>query len=313
MEQRDTGVIYAISDTANSLMYIGQTITSIKTRFNQHRQSAVNGETSKLYNAMREIGEDKFRIAPVVTGIPTSMLDIIETLIIYGLGCDLEGLNTTIGCGTLRFTAQGGVVVDVKTTEHLNDFEIAKQCLLSQTPHILECAIERFFNESGIEMPKDISLEDSLTSAIVVDSRQTIRTYTKSALKAKAELLSMARDAYSQGDMETANKWIAVAEAKSRVKRGLAWWVERNFKLGGLHEQSAEEVAHRNKAISQGADMDEANKRAAQAIRQYLADGGKRSYMGIARWLNENNYKTRRGADGWRHQGVKNLMERFNL
>ena len=61
------------------------------------------------------------------------------------------------------------------------------------------------------------------------------------------------------------------------------------------------------------AETDEANIRAANAIRIYLLQGGKKSLTAIANYLNENNYKTRRAKAGWKPQSVKNLMKRFGI
>lgn len=159
-------------------------------------------------------------------------------------------------------------------------------------------------------------LERAIRVGIAIEERKTISARTSSALKAKADLLRNAGERYANGDIEGANKFIELAEMKSRVKRGLGWWVERGFKLGyrrASESYTEAERAERARLRAKDANQDDANLNAKTAIEEYLREGGKQNYSAIANYLNENNYRTRRGKSGWKAQSVKNLMERFNL
>lgn len=63
-----TGRIYIIKNTVNNKVYIGQTVKSVKDRFNQHMRDAfviVNGEfkaKDKFHSAIRDIGTNKFYV-----------------------------------------------------------------------------------------------------------------------------------------------------------------------------------------------------------------------------------------------------------
>lgn len=59
------GHIYRITNTENEKVYIGSTETSIHYRFQVHQCNSDNlcyGGNSELYKAMREMGNDKFRV-----------------------------------------------------------------------------------------------------------------------------------------------------------------------------------------------------------------------------------------------------------
>lgn len=164
-----------------------------------------------------------------------------------------------------------------------------------------------------LDVAGESELEKSIRVAVAIEERRKIGDNTSKALQAKATMLANAREAYQAGDMEQAQRWIDACQVKSRVKRSLDWWVERGFRLGSTHALSEEERAMHAKARAMEAETDEANTRAANAIRVHLKQGGARNYSQLAKYLNDNNYKTRRGKAGWKPQAVKNLMERFSL
>lgn len=164
-----------------------------------------------------------------------------------------------------------------------------------------------------LDIAGESELEKSIRVAVAIEERNTISARTSAALKAKAQLLAKVGESYHAGDIEAAQQLLDLAQLKSRVKRSLEWWNERGFKLGSRHELTeAERNAHAAARMME-AETDEANTRAANAIRVFIKQGGKRNYSNIAAYLNENNYKTRRGKNGWKPQSVKNLMERFGL
>lgn len=168
-------------------------------------------------------------------------------------------------------------------------------------------------NFKVLDIAGDSELEKSIRVAVAIEERNVIAARTSAALQAKAVLLSEAGEAYNNGDMETAQRALDLAQLKSRVKRSLEWWAARGFRLGSTHIHSDEERANTAKRRIMEAETDSANTNAANAIRLFLKQGGKRNYSAIAAYLNENNYKTRRGKAGWKPQSVKNLMERFGL
>ena len=60
-----TGYIYCISNTDNDKLYVGQTITTINTRFKQHCHHAnklTKGQECLLHTAMRKHGVEKFSV-----------------------------------------------------------------------------------------------------------------------------------------------------------------------------------------------------------------------------------------------------------
>lgn len=164
-----------------------------------------------------------------------------------------------------------------------------------------------------LDIAGESELEKSIRVAVAIEERNTISARTSAALQAKAQLLAKVGEAYNFGDMEGAQSMLDLAQLKSRVKRSLEWWAARGFRLGSTHELSEEEKKAHAEARMMEAETDEANTRAANAVRVYIKQGGKRNYSAIAAYLNANNYKTRRGKAGWKPQSVKNLMERFGL
>lgn len=168
-------------------------------------------------------------------------------------------------------------------------------------------------NFKVLDIAGESELEKSIRVAVAIEERKTISARTSAALQAKAQLLAKVGEAYNSGDMESAQSLLDLAQLKSRVKRSLEWWAARGFRLGSTHTHTeAERKATAERRVME-AEKDEANTRAANAVRVYLKQGGKRNYSAIAAYLDENNYRTRRGKAGWKAQSVKNLIERFEL
>ena len=59
------GFIYKIYNDANSRIYIGQTRTTIKNRWKQHRVDSHGHRNTVLYRAMRKYGIDKFHVIEI--------------------------------------------------------------------------------------------------------------------------------------------------------------------------------------------------------------------------------------------------------
>lgn len=70
------GTIYAIKNTENDKVYIGQTTTKLKDRFGHHLSATKDNKKNKqkLYKAMDEIGKDKFYIEPLLENVPNKLL-----------------------------------------------------------------------------------------------------------------------------------------------------------------------------------------------------------------------------------------------
>ena len=165
----------------------------------------------------------------------------------------------------------------------------------------------------ALDITGDSELERAIRIGVAIDERKTLSCRTSSALQAKANFLFKAKECYESGDLDEAKKFVELAELKSRNKRGLEWWSMRNFKLGSTHKLSNDEKANNALYRIQEANNDVANINASKALKEYLIQGGLRNYSHLANYLNENNYRTRRGKSGWKPQSVKNLMDRFYI
>jgi transcriptional regulator with XRE-family HTH domain len=95
--------LYVIENSVNNKKYVGITTTSLGTRFYHHKSAASSGEgkDSKLYNAMRKFGEDKFSIR-LLRCDAKSIEELLkqETDTILELDTINRGYNTSYG-GTL--------------------------------------------------------------------------------------------------------------------------------------------------------------------------------------------------------------------
>jgi predicted GIY-YIG superfamily endonuclease len=62
MPNYQNGKIYKLVNSENEIIYIGSTTVTLAQRMRGHRSSAKTSSRGILYNAMREIGIEKFRI-----------------------------------------------------------------------------------------------------------------------------------------------------------------------------------------------------------------------------------------------------------
>lgn len=93
-----TGIIYIIKNRLNDKVYIGQTTTDIKTRFNQHcKNSTLKSRHYKLYNAIKKYGKEKFYIEILEQDIDINKLDEREIYYIEKYNSYLKGYNSTKG------------------------------------------------------------------------------------------------------------------------------------------------------------------------------------------------------------------------
>lgn len=93
-----TGIIYIIKNRLNDKVYIGQTTTNIKTRFNQHcKNSTLKSRNYKLYNAIKKYGKENFYIEILEQDIDINKLDEREIYYIEKHNSYLKGYNSTKG------------------------------------------------------------------------------------------------------------------------------------------------------------------------------------------------------------------------
>lgn len=91
-----TGILYKITNTVNDKIYIGITYRQLDKRWEQHKASVRAGQTSKIYNAMRDIGIDKFSIHEI-SRFEQGDLEEAETRYITELNTVNDGYNTSYG------------------------------------------------------------------------------------------------------------------------------------------------------------------------------------------------------------------------
>lgn len=93
------GCIYAIKNTINDKVYIGQTTMTLHERFLCHMKPSTQKERScyKFYKAIQEIGEDNFYIEEIESNIPVSQLDAKEVYYIKKYDSYKNGYNSTNG------------------------------------------------------------------------------------------------------------------------------------------------------------------------------------------------------------------------
>lgn len=65
MDIKPFGIIYKITNKINGKLYIGQTVQTIKSRWNDHRYMARKNKQSKLYFAIKKYGEENFTIESI--------------------------------------------------------------------------------------------------------------------------------------------------------------------------------------------------------------------------------------------------------
>ena len=102
------GYIYKITNKINNKIYIGQTVKSVKVRFQQHLSTAKNNKSNclhrgyALHNALLKYGAENFQVE-TLGEYPDEELDAVEISIIKELGSLAPaGYNITAGGGGIR-------------------------------------------------------------------------------------------------------------------------------------------------------------------------------------------------------------------
>lgn len=92
------GKIYIITNDINNKVYIGQTIRSLKQRFNDHIYDAINidGHINKFHIALLTIGINHFKIN-TLEEVDSNMLDAKEVEYIKKYDSYYNGYNSTLG------------------------------------------------------------------------------------------------------------------------------------------------------------------------------------------------------------------------
>lgn len=97
------GSIYLITNLINGKQYVGQTKRSVKDRYAEHIQEALNTDKNlHLYNSMRKYGIENFRIDILEDNVAESDLDALEIYYIGLFDTFLNGYNNTVGGGGVR-------------------------------------------------------------------------------------------------------------------------------------------------------------------------------------------------------------------
>lgn len=100
------GIIYKITNTINQKVYIGQTIATLKTRWNSHVYESKRDKLNfPIYRAIRKYGVNNFIIEEIDFSNNIDELNLKETFHIlknksnkpkYGYNCDTGGNNKTV-------------------------------------------------------------------------------------------------------------------------------------------------------------------------------------------------------------------------
>lgn len=106
--EKPFGIIYKITNTVNNKIYIGQTIHSLKKRFQAHlAQSEKRGDKMVVCRAISKYGKDNFTIEKIDEAYSQKELNDLEIFYISkfnSLANDEKGYNIASGgvCGDLR-------------------------------------------------------------------------------------------------------------------------------------------------------------------------------------------------------------------
>lgn len=90
-------IIYKITNTITSEVYIGQTKRTLEERKSDHIKKVNRGKHSKLYNAMREYGIDNFVFETICTAETPDELNALEKYYIAKYDCINAGYNKNKG------------------------------------------------------------------------------------------------------------------------------------------------------------------------------------------------------------------------
>ena len=175
------GFIYIIRNTVNSKVYIGQTSTSVKQRWQEHLRHAQYG-TQIINRAMKKYGIDKFYIETLEI-CDISLLDYREMYYIelYGSTNKSKGYNVSIGGNVPRFKRK------VLSISDLVDLYVNKKFTLEEIADKYEVSryiISTELTNAGIQIRdrhESSSRFNKIPKNVLIECLQKGRTVRKAA------------------------------------------------------------------------------------------------------------------------------------
>lgn len=157
-------ILYKISNTINNKLYIGQTITGLAKRWGQHKASCIRRKRSKLYNAMRKYGIDKFKIEEICRVENIEELNKIEKETIEKFDTVYNGYNITFGgLNYTRICKNGLTGEGNEAVKYLKKCDIFEQCVILTRVLFVVCLKYNLNN-------KDLDKEPSEEIKTMIDS-----------------------------------------------------------------------------------------------------------------------------------------------
>jgi group I intron endonuclease len=121
--------IYKITNTANGKLYFGQTVQSVRQRWNAHVRYALSGKDMYLYRAMRKYGPEFFAIEKVDEAFGRKAGDLLESRYIaeFGTMNSEKGYNMTSGGQGGLHLPENKIKIGEKSKEWWSDPENKKR------------------------------------------------------------------------------------------------------------------------------------------------------------------------------------------
>lgn len=166
------GEIYIITNDVNSKVYIGQTIQGIEKRFYQHKLLAKHNGKTKLATAMREIGDNHFKI-DIICKSEQKQLTRLETHYIEKFNSIQNGYNSVIPVGDVQSNKYECIAEKIEEiiSDYLNGitynkicerYSISRNYLAEICKGLSDLRIEveyNSYNEAKVVIAYDISFE----------------------------------------------------------------------------------------------------------------------------------------------------------
>lgn len=149
------GFIYKITNKVNGKIYIGQTITPIKSRMSKHySQARVGKNITGIDAAIRKYGEENFEVEKILE-CPNEDLDLQEKFYISKYNSFIDGYNLTIG-GKTSTTA-----LNIDINEAIIKYQKLKS--VEKTAKYFNCCSEtmsKLLRANGVEIKKHLNLDN---------------------------------------------------------------------------------------------------------------------------------------------------------
>lgn len=157
--------IYSITNSTNGKNYVGQT-KNVRTRWQQHRSCVRNGASQRLYEAMREDGEENFLLT-ILEECSDEQADDREWFWMSKLDAIKSGYNTST-TEALKSHSQEAREKISKASLGRSHTEEAKQ-KMSEAPR------DRWSNASRSKLSATLSGEGSPTAKLTNEQVKEIR------------------------------------------------------------------------------------------------------------------------------------------